>query len=74
MAKVYTSRADEDTVALVLRKVLMAPQGHKWTVLRIALALSLKQSDPPAETLDTLDGGKTGEYSLDVTIQEPAAA
>lgn len=65
MAKVYTSRGDEDTIALVLRKGFMAP-GHKWTVLRVALALSLKQSTPPAEDLDNLEGGKDGEYTLDV--------
>lgn len=65
MAKVYTSRTDEDTITLVLRKGLMA-QGHKWTVLRIALALSLKQSDPPPEGFDNLEGGKDGEYTLDV--------
>ncbi len=62
MAKVYTSRIDEDTIALVLRKGLMA-QGHKWAVLRIALALSLKQPDPPGDELDTPEGGK--EYFLE---------
>lgn len=65
MAKVYTSRADEDSIALILRKGLMA-QGHKWAVLRIALALSLKQPDPPPDALDNLERGKDGEYTLDV--------
>ncbi|MCB2263155.1 MAG: DndE family protein [Candidatus Thiosymbion ectosymbiont of Robbea hypermnestra] len=64
MARVYTSRVDEDTVDSVLRKGLMV-QGPKWTVLRIALALSLKQSDPPSEAFDTQVEGKGGEYSLD---------
>ena len=49
MAKIYTSQADEDTISLVLRKGFRA-QGPKWTVLRLALALSLRQSDLPDET------------------------
>lgn len=65
MAKVYTSRTDEDLIALVMRKGLLA-QGHKWTVLRLALALSLKQSTPPDESFDSLEGGKDGEYTLEV--------
>lgn len=66
MAKVYTSRSDEDTIALVLRKGFMAAAGDKWTVLRVALALSLKQSDPPAEDFDNLEGEKGKEYTIDV--------
>lgn len=65
MAKVYTSRADEDTIAAVLHKGFRA-QGPKWTVLRLALALSLKQAQPPTDDFDTLEGGKDGEYALDV--------
>ena len=65
MAKVYTSSSDEDTIVQVLRKGFMA-QGHKWTVFRVALALSLKQSTPPDEAFDSLDGGKDGEYTLEV--------
>jgi S-DNA-T family DNA segregation ATPase FtsK/SpoIIIE len=65
MAKVYTSRGDEDIITLVLRKGLLA-QGHKWTVLRMALALSLKQSAPPDESFDALEGGKDGEYTVEV--------
>lgn len=65
MAKVYTSRSDEDTIVQVLRKGFMA-QGHKWTVLRVALALSLKQSIPPDEAFDSIEGGKDGEYTLEV--------
>jgi len=65
MAKVYTARSDEDTIVLVLRKGFMA-QGPKWTVLRTALALSLKQPSPPSEDFDTLEGGKDGEYTLEV--------
>lgn len=65
MAKVYTSRADEDIVALVMRKGLLA-QGPKWTVLRLAMAISLKQPTPPDESFDSLEGGKDGEYTIEV--------
>lgn len=65
MAKIYTSRADEDTITLVLRRGFMA-QGHKWTVLRTALALSLKQPSSPGEEFDDLEGGKDGEYTIEV--------
>jgi S-DNA-T family DNA segregation ATPase FtsK/SpoIIIE len=65
MAKVYTSRSDEETVTVILRKGFLA-QGHKWTVLRVALALSLKQPSPPSEDFDDLAGRKDGEYTLEV--------
>ena len=65
MSKVYTSRGDEDIIALVLRKGLLA-QGPKWTVLRLALALSLKQSAAPDENFDTLEDGKDGEYTVEM--------
>lgn len=64
MAKVYTSRQDEDTIELVKRKGLLA-DGPKWTVLRLALALSLKQTEPPDESYDHLEDGRGGEYALD---------
>lgn len=64
MAKVYTSRQDEDTIELVKRKGLLA-EGPKWTILRLALALSLKQPDPPEESYDHLEDGRGGEYALD---------
>jgi S-DNA-T family DNA segregation ATPase FtsK/SpoIIIE len=64
MAKIYTSQADEDTIGLVLRKGFRA-QGPKWTVLRLALALSLRQSDVPDESFDKIDQSK-GEYTLEV--------
>lgn len=65
MAKIYTSRADEDVIELVKRKGLRA-QGPKWTILRLALALSLKQSAPPDESFDSLEGDKGGEYTLEI--------
>jgi len=65
MAKVYISREDKDIVELVLRKGLLA-QGHMWTVLRVALALSLKQPNPPDESFDRLEGGHGGEPTVEV--------
>ncbi|MDY6831707.1 MAG: DNA translocase FtsK [Thermodesulfobacteriota bacterium] len=67
MAKIYTSHTDEDTIALVQSKGFLA-KGPKWTVLRVALALSLKQPEEPADIFDNLDGRKEGhgEYPLDV--------
>lgn len=65
MAKIYTSQADEDTISLVLRKGFRA-QGPKWTVLRLALALSLRQSDLPDEVFDQLEQGRGSEYTLEV--------
>lgn len=67
MAKVYTSRKDEDTIDLVLRNGFRA-RGPKWTVLRVALALSLKQkNEEPSESFDNLGGDKKGggEYFID---------
>ena len=64
MAKVYTSRQDEDTIELVKRKGLLA-EGPKWTILRLALALSLKQPEPPEESYDHFEDGRGGEYALD---------
>jgi S-DNA-T family DNA segregation ATPase FtsK/SpoIIIE len=65
MAKVYTSQGDEDTLSLVMRKGLLA-QGPKWTVLRVALALSLKQPEPPDEHYDEFEGEKGSEYTLEI--------
>ena len=63
MAKIYTSRTDEDTIAMVQRG--LKAKGPKWTVLRLAVALSLKQSLPPDESFDELDG-KGSEYTLEL--------
>ena len=65
MAKIYTSQADEDTISLVLRKGFRA-QGPKWTVLRLALALSLRQPDVPDESFDQIEQGKGSEYTLEL--------
>lgn len=63
MAKVYTSRSDEDTIARVLRSGFRA-HGHKWAVLRVALALSLKQKEEPLNIFDQLDDEKAGECTI----------
>ena len=63
MAKVYTSRQDEDTIELVKRKGLLA-DGPKWAILRLALALSLKQAEPPDESYDHFEGDRGKEYAL----------
>ncbi|MEN9491713.1 MAG: hypothetical protein RJA63_2162 [Pseudomonadota bacterium] len=66
MAKIYTSQADEDTITSVLRKGFCA-SGPKWTVLRLALALSLKQADDPDASFDQIEqGGRGSEYTLEI--------
>jgi S-DNA-T family DNA segregation ATPase FtsK/SpoIIIE len=70
MAKVYISRDDKDTVELVLRKGLLVQQAPMWTVLRLALALSLKQIAPPDESFDSLEGGHGGEPTVEVLTGE----
>ncbi|MEN9373662.1 MAG: hypothetical protein RIR79_1214 [Pseudomonadota bacterium] len=65
MAKIYTSQADEETIGLVLRKGFRA-SGPKWTVLRLALALSLRQNKVPDESFDQIEQGKGSEYTLEV--------
>jgi S-DNA-T family DNA segregation ATPase FtsK/SpoIIIE len=67
MAKIHTSRQDEDIINLVLRNGFRA-RGPKWTVLRVALALSLKQTtEEPPDSFDNLEGDKEGrgEYFID---------
>ncbi|MDR3159725.1 MAG: DndE family protein [Zoogloeaceae bacterium] len=63
-SKVFTSRDDETLVRSIQQHGLLAPKGDpKWKVLRIALALSLRLPEAPAETFDDYpkDGG---EYAL----------
>lgn len=63
MADIYTSREDEKTIEDVLFKGLQV-KAPKWTVLRLALAHSLRIPSPPDETLDrVLEKG--GEYDLE---------
>nr|VFJ55286.1 MAG: DNA segregation ATPase FtsK/SpoIIIE, S-DNA-T family [Candidatus Kentron sp. FW] len=64
MADIYTSRADEDTIDLVLRKGLEAKTLPKWTVLRLALAQSLRLDSPPDASLDKPED-RGSEYRLE---------
>jgi S-DNA-T family DNA segregation ATPase FtsK/SpoIIIE len=68
MAKVYTSQADERTIEDVLKRGMRAT-GHKWKVLRLALAHSLHLSTPPDEALDDREDIGS-EYALDVVTGE----
>ncbi|MBV5276311.1 DndE family protein, partial [bacterium] len=64
--KVYTDFQDEQTIASVLRQGLQVPGAPKWTVLRLALARSLRLPSPPDAALDRREstvGG--GEYALE---------
>nr|VFJ88617.1 MAG: DNA segregation ATPase FtsK/SpoIIIE, S-DNA-T family [Candidatus Kentron sp. LFY] len=64
MADIYTSRADEDTIEQVLKKGLEAKALPKWTVLRLALAQSLRLDSPPDAGFDkTEDRGS--QYHLE---------
>lgn len=63
-SKVFTSRDDETLIRAVQMQGLRAPKGDpKWRVLRIALALSLRYPEPPAESFDDCHP-KDGEYAL----------
>ncbi len=66
MAKIYTSRTDEDILKSVMTKGLLVQRPPKWTILRLALALSLKQTSPPDESYDNLEGDKDAEYTLEI--------
>lgn len=68
MADVYTSQADERIIEDVLRKGLRV-SGHKWMVLRLALAHSLRLSTPPDESLDHRED-KGSEYGPPVVTGE----
>lgn len=63
MADIYTSLGDEETIQDVLSKGLKV-KAPKWTVLRLALAHSLKMHSLPDEDLDRLDK-KGSEYHLE---------
>ncbi|MBF0131946.1 MAG: DUF87 domain-containing protein [Magnetococcales bacterium] len=63
MADIYTSREDEATVDDVLSKGLKV-KAHKWTVLRLALAHSLKIPSQPDEELDRV-AERGSEYQLE---------
>jgi S-DNA-T family DNA segregation ATPase FtsK/SpoIIIE len=64
--KVYTDQQDEQTISTVLRHGLHSPHAPKWSVLRLALARSLRIPSPPDERLDRRESTTGGsEYSLE---------
>lgn len=65
MSKVYTDSQDELVITNVIKSGLLQPGLDKWTVLRLALARSLRIATPPDDVFDRRDstlGG--GEYAL----------
>ncbi len=63
MADVYTSREDEKTIEDILSRGLQV-KAPKWTVMRLALAHSLRIPSPPDEALDRVKE-KGSEYKLE---------
>lgn len=63
MAKIYTSREDENAIQDVIKHGLQA-DIHKWGPLRLALAISLRLSTEPSEEFDKVGGGGS-EYSYE---------
>lgn len=63
MADIYTSKADELIIDQVLQYGFRAVTKHKYTVLRLALAKSLRISTPPDVSYDKVNE-KGGEYFL----------
>jgi len=71
MAKVYTDSQDELTISNVLRHGLRQPSLPKWSVLRLALARSMRIPTPPDESLDRRQSSAGGgEYSLEQVTSE----
>jgi S-DNA-T family DNA segregation ATPase FtsK/SpoIIIE len=65
MADIYTSKADELIIDQVLQYGFRAVTKHKYTVLRLALAKSLRIATTPDKSYDTIDE-KGAEYILAV--------
>ncbi|MBF0096303.1 MAG: DUF87 domain-containing protein [Magnetococcales bacterium] len=63
MGNIYTSAEDESTIDDVLSKGLKV-KAPKWTVMRLALAHSLKMHSAPDEELDRIDK-KGFDYDLE---------
>ncbi|MDM8535749.1 DNA translocase FtsK [Desulfobacterales bacterium HSG17] len=65
MDRIYTSEQDERIIESIKDKGLAVKTKHKWVVLRLALANSLKNSDAPEEDLDNIAGRiHGGEYNI----------
>lgn len=64
--KIYTDRQDEFIIEAILKKGLKSGQLHKWAILRLALARSLRIATPPDEALGRRESAVDGkEYSLE---------
>ncbi len=64
MSDVFTSREDENTIAEIIRYGLTG-SCHKWMVLRIALARSMRLSELPDDSFDKANIREKGsEYRL----------
>jgi len=63
MADIYTSKDDENTIQDVLSYGLQTPDEPKYTVLRLALAKSLRLDTPPDSEFDRVSEKKS-EYAL----------
>jgi S-DNA-T family DNA segregation ATPase FtsK/SpoIIIE len=65
MADIYTSSEDELTISDIISKGLKV-RAPKWTVMRLALAYSLKIPSPPDESLDRIpERDKGSEYHFE---------
>ena len=64
MARIYTSDQDERIIKSIIEKGL-AVKTHKWVILRLALANSLKNPEEPEEEFDQIkDKVNGGEYGF----------
>lgn len=64
MADVYTDNEDELTISQVINSGFGTSRHHKYLVLRLALARSLRLTSPPEDEFDFLRNSGS-EYSLE---------
>lgn len=69
MSDIAVSALDEETIQQVIEQglgVRLKKDASKWFALRLALAVSLRRSTPPDETLDHIEDRKSGNtYHLE---------
>lgn len=69
MSDIAVGMLDEETIQQVIEQglgVRLKKDASKWVALRLALAISLRQSTPPDETLDHIEDRKGGNtYHLE---------
>lgn len=69
MSDITVGALDEETIQQVIEQglgVKIKKDARKWVALRLALALSLRQSTPPDESLDHIEDRKGGNsYHLE---------